>query len=113
MKAYSLVLLILISVLTTMLVTRKDVTATITRASGQLYQKRDSLQITNLYNIKVANKTHEAFPIHLKLENIDGEIQMIGKNSLYKRKHLPKEHFLLCLTELRYIPWKWTSKLSI
>lgn len=112
MKAYSLVLLILVSVLTIMLVTRKDVTATITRASGQLYQKRDSLQITNLYNIKVANKTHEAFPIHLKLENIDGEIQMIGKELSIEKETLAEGTFLSCSRELRYIPWKWISKLE-
>ena len=97
MKAYSLVLLILVSVLTIMLVTRKDVTATITRASGQLYQKRDSLQITNLYNIKVANKTHEAFPIHLKLENIDGEIQMIGKELSIEKETLAEGTFFIVL----------------
>lgn len=88
MKAYSLVLFILVAVLTIMLATRKDVTATITRASGQLYQKRDSVYITNLYNIKIANKTHEGFPIHLKVENAEASVEMIGKEIAVQKETL-------------------------
>lgn len=97
MKAYSFVLLILVSILTVLLVTRKDVTATVTRASGQLYQKRDSVTVTNLYNIKVANKTHDNFPLHLKLENIDGSIEMIGKEMEIKSEDLVEGKFFIVL----------------
>lgn len=97
MKAYSLVLLILVSILTIMLATRKDVTATVTRASGQLYQQRDSIYITNLYNIKVANKTHDSFPIHLKLENVEGEIQMVGKEVNVQNESLSQGTFFIVL----------------
>lgn len=97
MKAYSFVLTLLVGILTILLVTRKDVTATITRASGQLYQKRDSVQITNLYNIKVANKTHHAFPIHLKLENMEGNIEMIGKEVQMESESLSEGKFFIIL----------------
>ncbi|HRH53999.1 MAG TPA: cytochrome c oxidase accessory protein CcoG [Chitinophagales bacterium] len=97
MKALSIVLFILVAVLTVMLVTRKDVTATVTRASGQLYQKRDSVYITNLYNIKIANKTHEGFPIHLKVENMDAKIEMIGKEVSIEKESLAEGTFFIVM----------------
>lgn len=97
MKAYSIVLFVLVAVLTVMLVTRKDVTATVTRASGQLYQKRDSVYITNLYNIKIANKTHEGFPIHLKVENLDAKIEMIGKEVSIEKESLAEGTFFIVM----------------
>ncbi len=98
MKAYSLVLLILVSILTILLVTRKDVTATITRSSGSLYQKRDSVTVSNLYNIKIANKTHHDFPIHLKVENMDAQIEMIGKEVDMKSESLSEGKFFIVMS---------------
>jgi len=97
MKAYSLVLFILVAVLTIMLVTRKDVTATVTRASGQLYQQRDSVYVTNLYNIKIANKTHDGFPIYLKVENMDAKVEMIGKEIVIEKESLAEGRFFIVL----------------
>ncbi len=113
MKAYSFVLLILISVLTIMLVTRKDVTASVTRASGQLYQKRDSLQISNLYNIKIVNKTREEFPMHLKIENADGEIQMIGKELSIDGQSLEEGTFFIILNRSQIHSMETTLEIGV
>ncbi|MFN4233529.1 MAG: cytochrome c oxidase accessory protein CcoG [Bacteroidia bacterium] len=82
MKAYSAVLTLLVGVLVFLLVTRTDVDATILRAQGQLYQEYENNKISNLYNVKVINKTRKEMPISLKLENADGEIELVGHNSL-------------------------------
>lgn len=82
MMAYSAVLTVLVGVLVFLLVTRKDVDATILRAQGQLYQEHDNNQISNLYNIKVINKTRKEVPIILKLENTNGSIELVGNNDL-------------------------------
>ncbi len=97
MKAYSFVLLILVSILTILLVTRKDVTATVTRSSGTLYQSRDSVLVTNLYNIKIANKTHHGFPIHLKVENMDAQVEMIGKEVQMQSESLSEGKFFIVM----------------
>jgi cytochrome c oxidase accessory protein FixG len=80
--AYSVVLGILLLVLTGFLVTRKDVQATVMRAQGMLYQKQPGNKISNLYNIKLINKTRNDIPIQLKVEgdDISGEIRMVGKD---------------------------------
>src|SRR5690606_1725870 len=56
MKLYTALLLVLVVILSSLLITRKDVDATIMRTPGMLYQERGTDSISNLYNIKVANK---------------------------------------------------------
>jgi hypothetical protein len=61
-----------------MLATRDDVDVTILRASGAVYQTLPDGRLGNIYNIKMANKTRNEIPITLKLENVKGEIQIVG-----------------------------------
>ncbi|MFZ9661798.1 MAG: FixG Ig-like domain-containing protein, partial [Chitinophagaceae bacterium] len=76
----SVVLSLLISALAFILSTRDDVDITVLRVSGAVYQKLPDGRLGNIYNIKMANKTRKAIPITLKLENIEGEIQIIGNH---------------------------------
>lgn len=78
MKLYTALLLVLLSILITLLVTRKDVDATIMRTPGQLYQERGTTAISNLYNIKVVNKGIKRIPLTVKLENLQGSVEIIG-----------------------------------
>lgn len=78
-KAYSFVLLLLIGVLVTTLVTRADVDATVLRAGGQLFQEQPGEKISNLYTVRVINKTRYEMPVTFKVESGDGEITMVGK----------------------------------
>lgn len=79
MKAYSLILLILIGVETTLLVTRTDYDATVLRAKGMLYQEKENNKISNLYTVKLVNKTRDSLPVTLKIENLNGSIELVGK----------------------------------
>ncbi|MFM2146391.1 MAG: cytochrome c oxidase accessory protein CcoG [Bacteroidota bacterium] len=78
MKMYTLLLAVLVSILGILLFTRKDLDATIMRTPGQLFQQRGTDSISNLYNIKVANKTVQEVPLELKLEGIRGRIDIVG-----------------------------------
>ncbi|MGN6419379.1 MAG: cytochrome c oxidase accessory protein CcoG [Pseudobacter sp.] len=82
MKLYTVLLGVLVTVLAFMLVTRKEVDTTIMRTPGMLYQERGTDSVSNLYNIKVANKTTNAIPLSLKLENISGHIEIIGHHAI-------------------------------
>lgn len=79
LKSYTAVLVLLIGVLITLLVTRSDVDATVLRASGQLFQERGDHEITNLYTVKVINKTRDTIPVRFTIESGDGSIEMVGK----------------------------------
>lgn len=82
MKLYTVVLTILLVVLGILLFTRKDVDATIMRTPGMLYQERGKDSISNLYNIKIANKTIKQVPLQLKLEGLNGRIEVIGEHKM-------------------------------
>ncbi len=77
MALYSVVLLLLVGLLVTLLVTRDDVDSRILRSQGQTFQSLPDGRLSNLYNIKLTNKTRKEVPLELKLENINGEIQLI------------------------------------
>lgn len=77
--AYTVVLIALLTVLFSLMLTRKDVQATIMRAQGMLYQEQAGNKISNLYNIKLLNKTRNDLTVTLKLEDGDGEIRIVGK----------------------------------
>jgi len=81
MKLYTVLLTGLLVILGFLLSTRKDIDATVMRTPGMLYQQRSADSVSNLYNIKVANKTIYRVPLQLKLEGIDGRIEIIGEHN--------------------------------
>jgi polyferredoxin len=86
MKLYTGLLSILVIILAALLLSRKDVDATIMRTPGMLYQERGKDSITNLYTIKVANKTIRNIPLQVRLEDGQGAIQTIGGTSIPIKK---------------------------
>jgi len=86
--AYSFVLLLLTSALVVMLITRDDVDARILRTAGQMFQTMPDGRISNLYNIKLVNKTRKEIPVTMRLENIKGEITVVQKDMV-----VPKESY--------------------
>ena len=78
MKLYTGLLCVLVVILSALLLSRKDVDATVMRAPGMLYQEKGTDSVSNLYNIKVANKTARNVPLRLRLEDKYGRIDVIG-----------------------------------
>lgn len=80
---YTTVLIVLLGVLSLLLALRKPIEATILRTPGTLYQEIVEDHITNMYNIKVVNKSYEKREISLRLVSpTDGVIRMVSKLSL-------------------------------
>lgn len=79
MKLYTGLCAIALTLLSILLLTRKDVDATIMRTPGMLYQERGKDSVSNLFNIKVANKTIKDVPLTIKLEDGNGFIETIGR----------------------------------
>lgn len=85
-KAYSIVLTLLLGLLTFLLFSRNDLDVRLMRTTGMTYTSLPDGRISNLYNLKLANKTHKDIPIELKLENLPGEITQVGSSSLVVKK---------------------------
>lgn len=97
MKAYTAVLLVLIGIEVSLLSTRSDYDATILRAKGLLYQERGTDSISNLYSIKLVNKTRDSLPVTLKVENLKGRIELVGKALYTKREDVNQSEFFVYL----------------
>ena len=88
-KAYTVVLALLLTLLSFLIVSRTDLDARLMRTSGMAYSTLPDGRIANLYNLKLANKTHKDIPFTLKLENTPGEITAVGSGNLL----VPKEDY--------------------
>ncbi len=98
MKLYTGILCILVMILSALLMSRKDVDATIMRTPGMLYQERGKDSVSNLYTIKIANKTIRQIPLRLRLEDISGKIEVIGGHAIpVKREEEGSGNFFVVL----------------
>ncbi len=86
MKLYTGLLCLLVLILAALLITRKDVDATIMRTPGQLYQERGADSLSNLYNIKIANKTIYDIPLTVKVEEEGGTVEIVGDKTIAVKK---------------------------
>lgn len=89
MKAYTLVMILLLGVEGFLLASRTDVGISLLRTPGQLYQEQPDNQLSNLFNYKFLNKTYEDKELVLKPEDFSGSIKLVGEEHL----KVPKEGF--------------------
>lgn len=82
MKAYTAVLLLLVSGLSFMLATRDDVDVTVMRAKGMLFQEMGADSLSNLYQMTLVNKTHKEVTIEIKVENFPASMKFVGHSEL-------------------------------
>lgn len=77
--AYSVVLFLLIAVLGIILSLRTTIDSTILRVPGTIFQEVDTNTVSNIYTIKIINKTNEDKNLSLKLiEPKEGIIEFAG-----------------------------------
>jgi cytochrome c oxidase accessory protein FixG len=78
---YSAVLLVLFGVFITLLWTRSDLEATVTRFRGMTYQEREGGEVSNLYEVSFINKTFDPQNVELRSENGDYRIEVVGDDN--------------------------------
>ena len=79
LAGYTVVLFVLMTIFGVLVFTRSDVQATMLRAQGALFQKMPDGHFSNLYTIRVVNKTSREIPIQLKLESPTGSLTVMGQ----------------------------------
>jgi cytochrome c oxidase accessory protein FixG len=77
---YTAVLVGLATLLAFLVFTRSDVQTTLLRAQGALFQKMPDGHFSNLYTVRVVNKTSHQIPLELKLESPPGDLQVLGRD---------------------------------
>ncbi len=94
---YSAILVALIATFLVLVFTRSPVETSLLRAPGALYQTMPNGDFSNLYTLKLANKTHDRKQIELKLENLPGEISVLGTELFVEPEALAKTSVLVKL----------------
>jgi cytochrome c oxidase accessory protein FixG len=112
-KAYSLVLFLLIGFLAFLLISRSDIDATVLRAGGQLFQEQSDNKISNLYTVRVINKTRMDYPVTFRIESGDGEIKMIGKNLEVGKESKGETEFFIIRDKNKITERKSKIKISV
>jgi polyferredoxin len=113
-KAYTAVLSLLIALLVFLLVSRNDLDATLMRTAGMTYTSMPDGRISNLYNLKLANKTHSDIPVQLKLENMPGEISLINpENRMVKKEAYTHIQFFVKLKREDVKGWKTQLEIGL
>jgi cytochrome c oxidase accessory protein FixG len=109
MKGYTGLLSTLVVILAALLLSRKEVDATIMRTPGMLYQERGRDSITNLYTIKVANKEVRNILLSIRLEGAPGYIEVIGGKFIPLKKEDEGAGYFFIALPRRYIRQRNTS----
>lgn len=65
-KAYGILWMLLFSVFCTLVILRKEVQVSLFRAKGSLYSKADNGDITNLFDVKLVNKTFKPITVEIR-----------------------------------------------
>ena len=92
---YTVILAALIALFFYLLFTRSDVQTTLLRAPGALYQQMPNGKVSNLYVVKLVNKTHRDIPVQLRLENIQGTLRVMGQELVVPAEKLIEASVLI------------------
>ncbi|MEM1134551.1 MAG: cytochrome c oxidase accessory protein CcoG [Bacteroidota bacterium] len=113
--AYSAVLSLLVIFISGLLITRSIVETTILRTPGMMYQDQGNDVISNLYNIKIINKTNGALPIELKLvdNKLEGEIQLVGNDLVLEEQGVIEQAMFVLLDKKDLSQIKTSIKVGI
>jgi cytochrome c oxidase accessory protein FixG len=106
-KAYTVVLSLLLAFLCFLIVTRTDLDVRLMRTSGMAFTTMPNGDISNLYNLKLVNKTHKDISYELRLDNLPGEIKLVGSNStIIKKEDYSNIQFFVILNKALIKNWK-------
>ncbi|MEO9887722.1 MAG: cytochrome c oxidase accessory protein CcoG [Balneola sp.] len=94
---YSGVLIVLLSIFVTLMSMRTDLETTILRQPGTLYQELPNNMYSNIYQVKVINKTFDTREFELRLLEPAGEMVSLGTVSTVEPQNLSEGRFLIKL----------------
>lgn len=95
--AYTALLVALLSLDIYLISNRTKVETTILRVPGALYNELPNGNISNIYNIQIANKTFEDLPIELKLINSKGNLNIAGASIKAEKNNTTESAFVIDL----------------
>ncbi len=94
---YMSVLLILLTTITVLFANRKDIDVHVLRTPGMIYQNQSDNKVSNMYNLKLSNKSFNEIPISFELAGSEGEIKLAGADIVLKPMEVHEGSLLILL----------------
>ncbi|MFD1629731.1 cytochrome c oxidase accessory protein CcoG [Pseudopedobacter beijingensis] len=113
MKAYSLVIVVMLSVLGYFVASQKNVDAIVLRAGGMLYQEQEGGYISNLYNGEFINKTTNTVKVDLKGADDDMIVKWVQPIDSLEKESTKKGTFFLLIPKDKIKQAKNQVKLKV
>ncbi len=110
---YTLVLILLTVLIIFLLVNRSPVELSILRSPGLLFQEQPDGRISNIYDLKIVNKTFDQLPASLELQNLNGEIKLIGNDLIVNPQGVTESKFLVILPKSELKAMKTPLQISV
>lgn len=111
--AYSAVLVILLGLIGYFFSNRSSLETIILRSPGMLYQEQPDGRISNLYNVKLINKTNKKIPLEIKLISLEGELKLIGDLTEVEAQTVGETVFFIILEKEEIIATETSVELGI
>ncbi|MDX1444922.1 cytochrome c oxidase accessory protein CcoG [Lishizhenia sp.] len=111
--AYTIVLVGLLGLLTTLLMLRSDFEVTLLRTRGTLFEQNDAGEIYNIYDINIINKTNKDLPVHFEIIDHEGRIEMVGNDITLKARDAAKSKFIIYIEPKDLTSLKTDLKIGI
>jgi len=96
---YTVVLILLISSIFILVINRSPIETTILRTPGFLYQESHEGNISNLFNVKIINKTSQEIHLDLKLQAPQGRIQVVGGEIIVPDNGIAQSAFFVIISK--------------
>lgn len=103
MAGYLGILAALITLFLVLLFTRTAVDTTLLRAPGALFQENGDGRISNLYTVRVVNKSHRNIPVTFQVEDGMGELKLMGNDEFVAPAEKLAQTSLLILMDPGYL----------
>jgi len=97
MKAYTAVIVVLLSVLSYFIFTRSDLDVTVMRSGGLLYQEQPGGYISNVYNAEFINKTNQPKKFILQADDPSIKIKYIQAPGVMEKEGSVKAVFFVLI----------------
>lgn len=110
---YSFILFILTVLILFMLINRSPVELSILRTPGLLFQEQPDEKISNIYDLKIVNKTFDQLLASLELQNIEGDIKLIGNDLLVNPQGVTEAKFLVILPKSELTGMKTPLQIAV
>ncbi|MFZ1289704.1 MAG: cytochrome c oxidase accessory protein CcoG [Melioribacteraceae bacterium] len=96
---YTIVLALLFTIIAFLLSTRSDFELSIVRTAGLMAQEQPGEKLSNLYDVKIINKTFNTIPATLELNNIEGEVKLLTGDLIIQPQGISEGKFFVIIPQ--------------